>query len=62
MRRAWLLAPLALAALACRPETYGRKVEVQVPAGSEPRVLQPHPTVEVEVPDDEALPRGVKVE
>lgn len=62
MRRGWLVLPLLLGALACRPETYGRKVQVHVPANSEPRVLRPHDTVEVEVPEDEALPRGVRVE
>jgi hypothetical protein len=62
MQRAWLLVPLALGMLACRPDTHGRKVEVHVPAGSEPRVLQPHPSVEVEVPADEVLPRAVKTE
>jgi hypothetical protein len=56
------LVSIALGALACRPETYGRKLQVHVPAGSEPRVLRPHDRVEVEVPEDEELPRGVKVE
>lgn len=33
---------------------------VEVPEGSHPRVLRPHPNVKVEVPDDEPLPRRMR--
>jgi hypothetical protein len=64
MQRAWILVPLALlGALACRPETYGRKAQVLVPPGSEPRVLQPDDAeVAVEVPADAEMPRGIRTE
>lgn len=36
--------------------------DVEVPAGSSPRVLRPHADVEVLVPADEPLPRGIRTQ
>jgi len=86
MRRSVLI--LVMAGAACRPDTYGQGVhvqlpaaemegsatggrgrgsrgvhpayQVQIPSGSSPNTLRPDSRMQVLVPHDEVLPRGMK--
>jgi len=70
MRGLAIVAGLALGIVACRPASYEKDVQVKVPTdspsdgpGAEPsaRVLYPDETVvQVKVPKNEPLPRGVR--